>query len=87
MKINELVEQCIDSINHPERSVPENPLITLVGKRTLFPYGGGPRPKRLLCVNPNTGDKVWHYDAMSVLAALVAHGAIDVKFKDAEVEA
>jgi hypothetical protein len=79
MKVEELVKQCIDSINNPLRS-PESygPLITLVGKHTLFPRGGGPRPVELLCVNSN-GDKVWLYSATKVLAALVANGLVEIK--------
>lgn len=46
MKIEEMIEECCYSLNHPERSIPEKPLITIVGTKTLFPHGGGPRPKR-----------------------------------------
>jgi hypothetical protein len=79
MKIEELAAACVDAINHPERSAPDEPLVTLVGKRTIFPKGGGPRPKRLLCIN-SQGQKVWHYSAMDVLAALAAHGAVSIEF-------
>ena len=76
MTMQELAQCCVDSLNHPERSKPDKPLVTLSGKRGgLFPKGGGPRPKRLLCVN-HAGEYTYHYDAMNVLAALVAHGAI-----------
>jgi hypothetical protein len=78
VKVSELVRACVDSINHPERSGREKPLVTLEGKRQLFPHGGGPKPKRLLCVNSG-GNKVWHYDAWSVLAGLAAAGLIVAK--------
>lgn len=84
MSIAELANACMDSIRHPERSHPDNPLITLVGrKRGLFPKKGWPRAKRLLCVNPRN-EYVYHYDAANVLAALAAHGLIEVKFGDPE---
>jgi hypothetical protein len=78
LKVTELAARCVEALNHPERSLPDEPLITLVGKHTLFPKGGGPRPKHLLCINCD-GNKVWHYSAFKVLAALVAHRVIDVK--------
>ena len=78
MTVNELALACVDAINHPERSGGEPPLLTLEGKKTLFPKGGGPKPKRLLCVNAR-GNKVWHYDAKNVLAALVANGAVKME--------
>lgn len=78
MTHKELALACVDAINHPERSRPDKPLVTLVGKKTLFPKGGGPRPRRLLCINPR-GEKVWHYDATDLLAALVAHGLVKME--------
>lgn len=81
MTVQELAAQCAESIRYPERSIPDKPLVTLVGKHALFPKGGGPRPKRLLCVNRD-GDRVWHYDAMNVLAALAAAGLVEVKFDE-----
>lgn len=66
MKVEELVLRCMDSLRNPDRILPDKPLITLVGKHALFPHGGGPRPKRLLCVNSN-GDRVYHYDAMHII--------------------
>ncbi len=83
MTIQELVDLCADAIRHPERSGREKPLITLEGKGTLFPKGGGPRPKRLLCVNAR-GNNVWHYDAFSVLAALAARGLVKVNFEEGQ---
>lgn len=82
MTVIELANACVDAINHPERSGGETPLITLEGSKTLFPKGGGPRPKRILCVNAR-GNKVYHYDAANVLAALAAHGAIKLDFDGA----
>jgi hypothetical protein len=74
----ELAEACVDAINHPERSAGEPPLITLVWTgKCPFPRRGWPRAKRLLCVNP-AGERVYHYDATNVLAAMAAHGLIKV---------
>jgi hypothetical protein len=74
----ELAEACVDAINHPERSAGEPPLITLVWTgKCPFPHRGWPRAKRLLCVNPG-GERVYHYDATNVLAAMAAHGLIKV---------
>jgi hypothetical protein len=83
MTPKELAIACVDSMNHPERSAGEPPLITLVGKgrKPLFPRAGWPRPKRLLCENPR-GERVYHYDATNVLAALVAHGLVEAKFEE-----
>lgn len=78
MTVKELALACVDAMNHPSRSFPEEPLVTLEGTTTLFPKGGGPRPKRLLCVN-SQGNKVWHYSARNVLAALVARGLVELK--------
>lgn len=72
-----IAEACVDSINHPERSAWEKPLITLVFKGRL-PGKGWPRPKRLLCINPR-GERVYHYDAMNFLAAMAAHNLVTVK--------
>ena len=82
MEIAELAKHCVDSINHPERSRPDAPLITLVwmNGKNPFPRKGWPRPKHLLCDNPR-GEKVWLYDATNMLAALVAHGYIEAKFE------
>lgn len=82
--VKELAFQCLDAIRHPERSGSEKPLITLEGTHTLFPKGGGPKPKRLLCVN-SRGRKVWHYDAISVLAALAANDMIGVEITDSQL--
>lgn len=80
MKVQELMLACVDSMNHPERSLPEKPLVVLTGSKTLFPKGVGPRPLRLLNENPYTRQRTWHYDAMSVLAALAAAGLVEVQF-------
>lgn len=74
---NGLAEACVDSMNHPERSRPDKPLITIVCKGRL-PGKGWPRPKRLLCINPR-GERVYHYDAMYFLAAMAAHRLVIVK--------
>lgn len=84
MTVIELAAACVDALNHPERSGGEPPLLTLEGRGTLFPKGGGPRPKRLLCVN-SRGNKVYHYDAKNVLAALAARGLIEMKFEDEQL--
>jgi len=81
MTIKELAFQCLEAMRHPERSAPEKALITLEGTHTLFPRGGGPKPERLLCVN-SRGNKVWHYNAMSVIAALAANELIGVEITD-----
>lgn len=82
MTLQELADACVDAINHPERSKPEEPLLTLVGKKGgLFPRKGWPRPKRLLCVNSKE-EYVYHYDATNVLAALAARGLVDVSFEE-----
>jgi hypothetical protein len=81
MTWKELAEQCVDSINHPDRS-PGAPLITLAWKgKCPFPRSGWPRMKRMLCVNRN-GEKVAHYDARNVLAAMAAHGLIKVELNE-----
>ena len=85
MKVEELALKCMDAIRHPDRSLPDKPLITLVGKHQLFPHGGGPRAKRLLCVNSD-GDRVYHYDAMNVLAALAADEMIGVEVSDSQIK-
>lgn len=79
MNVPELSLACADAIQHPERSLPDKPLITLVGRGSLFPRKGWPRPKRLLSEKSN-GERVWHYDAMSVLVALVANDLVEEKF-------
>lgn len=82
MTNQELANACADSIRHPERSLPDKPLITLVGKSSsMFPKKNWPRPKRLLCVN-SRNERVYHYDAMNVLAAMAVHGLVDVKFQE-----
>jgi hypothetical protein len=81
MKIKDLAFQCLEAIRHPDRSLPDKPLITIVGKHSLFPHGGGPRPRRILCVN-SSGETVYHYQAMSVLAALAANELIGVEVKE-----
>jgi hypothetical protein len=81
MTYEELALACVEALNHPDRSEPDEPLITLEGKKTLFPKGGGPHPKRLLCVN-YAGNKVWHYSARNVLAALVAHGLVKLEVEE-----
>ena len=81
MTVKDLAFQCLDAIRHSERSAPDKPLITIEGKHVLFPHGGGPRPKRILCVN-SRGNKVWHYSAMDVLAALAAQEMIGVEIAD-----
>lgn len=79
MKIPELAAACVDAINHPERSGSEPPLVTLVWSgKNPFPKKNWPRPKRLLCVNPR-GERVYHYDATNLLAAMVAHGLVKME--------
>lgn len=73
---------CVDALNHPERSLPEKPLITVEIKGSL-PRKGWPRPKRLLCEN-SRGGRVYHYDAMNLLAAMAAHGLIEVAASPSE---
>jgi len=80
MTMQELADACADAIRHPERSLPEKPIVTLVGKRGLgLPRKNFPRAKRLLCVN-SRNEYVYHYDAMNLLAALAARGLVDVRF-------
>lgn len=82
MTILELAAACVDAINHPERGCGEC-LITLVWMkgRNPLPRKGWPRPKHLLCENPR-GEKVWLYDAKNLLAAMVAHGLVELKTPD-----
>ena len=78
MKVTELAAACVDALNHPERSLPDKPLVTLCGRRGLgFPRKNWPKSKRLLCVNSKY-EYVYHYDAMDLLAAMVAHGLINL---------
>lgn len=82
MTPKEIALACVDAINHPERSLPDKPLVTLVwitGKNPL-PRKGWPRPKHLLCEN-SRGEKVYLYDATNMLAALAAHGLVKVEFE------
>lgn len=79
MTIQLLADACVDSLNHPERSKPNEPFVRLVGKKGgLFPRKGWPKPVELLCIN-SRGGYTYLYDAASVLAAMAAHGLIEVK--------
>ena len=78
MTIPELAAACIDAINHPDRS-PGRPMVTLVwtkGKNPQ-PRKGWPRPKHLL--SDHYHEKVWLYDAKDLLAAMIAHGLVEMK--------
>ncbi len=82
MTWNELALQCVDSINHPDRSAGEAPLITLTWKgKCPFPRKNWPRAKRILCVN-RAGEKTAHYDARNVLAAMAAHGLVKIELQE-----
>lgn len=79
-----LAKACVDAINHPERSHPEPPLLTLAIRGKIpFPKKGWPRPKRLLCENPR-GERVYHYDARDFLAAMCAHGLVEYRVTPVE---
>lgn len=79
MTIKELVEQCCDSMAHPERSLSHAPAIVLKSPRRggLFPKGGGPRGK-VLGSERHNGQNVYliWYDCMDVLKALCRSGKV-----------
>lgn len=80
MTIQTLADACVDSLNHPERSRPGTPTIVLKHNKKggAFPRKGWPKPIRSE-ENVNGPGYVLLYDAASVLAAMAAHGLIEVK--------
>lgn len=80
MTIQELANACIDSMNHPERSAPCAPVISLVHKKKGggFPRRGWPKPVQTWD-EVNGRGYVHLYDAASVLAAMAAHGLVEVQ--------
>lgn len=91
MTWRQLVEQCCDSIAHPERSPKElGPAIILKSPKRggLFPKGGGPKGKILGSEwgsNHTTVYLIW-YNANDVLAALVARGIVKFTQTDAGIQ-
>lgn len=83
MRVEDLVKQCVAAINDPNRPADREAVIILTGRKTLFPRGGGPRPIELACKKPN-GERTWFYSASKVLAALAAHGLVNVEFEARE---
>lgn len=73
MTVKELVDACVDSVNHPERTRAWDPLVSFTSR------GGSPLskqffPKFKFMVNGYRGESVYFYSAKELLHAIAANG-------------
>ena len=76
MTVNQLIDACTDSINHPERSLYREPVVAFTSR------GGSPLSKKLFpkfkfMVNQKNGS-VYYYSAKEMLRAIARNNMIEL---------
>jgi hypothetical protein len=77
-QIKELIKACIDSLNYPERSKPDKPLVCFLAYRNPFQAPGrNPKPVRFVDKRSD-GKTLYHFYALDVLVWMKVHGILRV---------